>query len=119
MCDGGAPNLAALKSTHGYFGAYGINADKTGEECHRIKPWFTNPFMPSCRIFWLICPTNQVRAELTYHVMYQFNPLQLKNMINALFASKEGGARRFQSANDVSFGWKAIADMYKRECKRT
>jgi len=30
VCDGGAPNLAALKSTHGYFGVYGINADKTG-----------------------------------------------------------------------------------------
>jgi len=28
-CDGGAPNLAALKSTHGCFGAYGTNADRT------------------------------------------------------------------------------------------
>jgi len=26
VCNGEAPNLAALKSTHGYFGAYGINA---------------------------------------------------------------------------------------------
>ena len=51
VCDGGTPNLAAIKSTHGYFGAYGINADKTREERHRIKPWFTNPFMSSCQIF--------------------------------------------------------------------
>jgi len=39
-------------------------------------------------------------------------------MINALFASKDGGARRFQTATKVSFGWKAIVDMYKRECTR-
>ena len=44
--------------------------------------------------------------------------LQLKNMINALFASKEGGARRLQSAKKISFGWKVITDMYKRECRR-
>ena len=30
------PNLAALKSTQGYFGAYGINADRTGEERYRV-----------------------------------------------------------------------------------
>ena len=41
-----------------------------------------------------------------------------KNMINALFASKEGGARRFQSADEISFGWKAVTGKHKRECRR-
>jgi len=63
VCDGGAPNLAALKATHGYFGAYGINMNSI-QDPHVVKPWFVNyfnPFNPPHRIFWLICPTHQVR----------------------------------------------------------
>ena len=39
-------------------------------------------------------------------------------MINALFASKEGGSRNFQTADGISFGWKVIIDLYARECQR-
>lgn len=39
-------------------------------------------------------------------------------MINALFASQEGGARDFTDSNGVHFGWKAITNMYSRECQR-
>jgi len=35
VCSGGAPNLAALKFTQGFFSAYGLNADRMGEERHR------------------------------------------------------------------------------------
>ena len=43
---------------------------------------------------------------------------QLKNMINALFASKEGGTRKFQTGTGTAIGWKVIVDMYTRECCR-
>jgi len=39
-------------------------------------------------------------------------------MINALFASQEGGTRNFTNASGVQFGWKAIMDLYSRECQR-
>jgi len=60
ICDGGAPNLAALKSTHGVFGAYGINPESSQANQCLIKPWFINPFNPPHQIFWLICPSHQV-----------------------------------------------------------
>ena len=42
--------------------------------------------------------------------------LQLKNMINALFSSKDGGTKEFQRGKEsVLFGWKSIMDLYKRE----
>ena len=47
-----------------------------------------------------------------------FSVLQLRIMINALFASQDGGARDFTDASGKHFGWKAIIDMYLRECKR-
>lgn len=39
-------------------------------------------------------------------------------MINALYASKVGGSRNFQKADEISFGWKTIVDLYTRECHR-
>ena len=39
-------------------------------------------------------------------------------MINALFASKDGGARKFKTPEGIQFGWQAIVDMYQRECQR-
>lgn len=39
-------------------------------------------------------------------------------MINALFASQEGGARKFTDARGIHFGWKAVMDLYSRECQR-
>ena len=35
--------------------------------------------------------------------------LQLKNMINALFSSKENGTKQF-NRGDCTFGWKSITD---------
>jgi len=39
-------------------------------------------------------------------------------MINALFASQEGGTRKFTDASGIHFGWKAVMDLYSRECQR-
>ena len=39
-------------------------------------------------------------------------------MINALYSSQEGGARSFQDGDGIEFGWKAIVDMFSRECQR-
>ncbi|XP_019856162.1 PREDICTED: uncharacterized protein LOC109584761 [Amphimedon queenslandica] len=59
-----------------------------------------NPFNPPHPIFWLICPTHQ-----------------LKNMINALFSSKPGGTKSFLM-DGVTFGWSSIIKMFERECER-
>ena len=39
-------------------------------------------------------------------------------MINALYASQDGGTRSFEDGNGTGFGWKAIVDMFARECQR-
>ena len=40
-------------------------------------------------------------------------------MINALFSSQTGGTKSFRHSKDGDmFGWKAIIDMYARECQR-
>ena len=39
-------------------------------------------------------------------------------MINALFSSQTGGTKTFTAANGITFGWKAILDLYSRECQR-
>ena len=44
--------------------------------------------------------------------------LQLKNMINALFSSKDGGTKKFKRGKGYMFGWKSITDLYKRELAR-
>ena len=43
--------------------------------------------------------------------------LLLKNMINALFSSKEGGTKSVLLGG-ITFGWKAVTMMYKRKCDR-
>ena len=42
----------------------------------------------------------------------------MKNMINAPFSSQAGGTKMFTSADGTTFGWKAIFDLYSRECQR-
>ena len=43
----------------------------------------------------------------------------MKNMINALFSSQTGGTKGFRHSKDGDmFGWKAIIDLYARECQR-
>ena len=44
--------------------------------------------------------------------------LQLKNMINALFLSKENGTKQ-SNQGDCTFGWKSITDLYKHELARS
>ena len=40
-------------------------------------------------------------------------------MINALFSSQSGGTKGFRYTIDgEQFGWKAITDLYARECQR-
>ena len=44
--------------------------------------------------------------------------VQLKNMINSLFSSQSGGTKSFCNDKGTGFGWKAIFDLYTRECSR-
>ncbi len=50
-------------------------------------------------------------------MLSHFVSYQLKNMIAALYASKEGGPNKFQR-NGIVFGWKSIEDMLRREVER-
>ena len=63
MCDGAAPNLAALKATHGFSGMYGTTTCD-GSDPYAVKPWFVNPFNPPHHVYWLICPSHQVNSLL-------------------------------------------------------
>ena len=57
VCDGASSNLSTLKASTGDHGAYG---NTNPSECYSVKPWFTNPFDPPQKIYWIICPTHQV-----------------------------------------------------------
>lgn len=46
------------------------------------------------------------------------NDLQLKNMINALFSSRQPSGTKQFMLEGVEFGWQAITDMWYRECER-
>ncbi|XP_065894808.1 uncharacterized protein [Dysidea avara] len=98
VCDGGSSNIATIKACHGHHGAYSVT---DGEDKFEVKPWMINPFNPPNQIFWLICPSHQ-----------------LKNMINALFSSKIGGSKQFQRTDKCTFGWEAIDSLYQRELER-
>ncbi len=43
---------------------------------------------------------------------------QMKNMVNQLWASREGGAKRLVTGNGIHFGWSVIVDMWEREVER-
>ena len=43
--------------------------------------------------------------------------MQLKNMVSALYSSKQGRTKGFMS-NETKFGWSTIEDMFEREMKR-
>ena len=60
VCDGAGPNLAAIKSmSSGISGAYGTDSEPGTS--HKIPtPFFSNPFNPPNKIYWVICPSNQV-----------------------------------------------------------
>ena len=63
VCDGAGPNLAAVKCmTSVTSGAYG--ADSKLGEAHKIPtPCFSNPFNPTNKIYWVICPSHQVGSK--------------------------------------------------------
>ena len=78
VCDGASSNVTTLKATHGHHGVYPIlrgiiiivlystvlfsYTEKEDPYC--IEPFMMNPFDPPNLIFWLICPTHQVRFLL-------------------------------------------------------
>ena len=63
VCDGASTNISALKCTCGKLGAYGI--DSTQPDPHKIEPYFSHPFAPGKKIFWIVCPSHQVSNN--YH----------------------------------------------------
>ncbi len=58
VCDGASCNLTTIKSTMGVSGVFGHTSSETDPD--EIDPSFINPFDPSKRIYWLICPSHQV-----------------------------------------------------------
>ena len=57
VCDGASANLTALKASTGVSGAY---SSSNSTEKYSVQPWFPNPFEPTKKIYWIICPTHQV-----------------------------------------------------------
>ncbi len=101
VCDGASPNLAAIKllctGKRGVFGKQ--NNVQNG---HSVKAWFYSFFTPNLKVFCCICPSHQ-----------------LKNQINALYASRTGGTKCFQlTRGSTPFGWSAINGLWNREKER-
>ncbi|XP_014672683.1 PREDICTED: uncharacterized protein LOC106813138 [Priapulus caudatus] len=96
VCDGSGANLTTVKLfTTGLRGPY---------QRAEVEPWFTNPYNTAYRVHFVICPSHQ-----------------LKNMVNALFASRQNGTKSFETirgGRSIGFGWEAIYTMYQREVKR-
>ena len=63
VCDGASTNVSALKSTCGTAGAYGVDSKNAADQ-HRVEPYFSNPFEPDKKVFWVICPSHQVRTHI-------------------------------------------------------
>ncbi len=57
VCDGASTNLTTIKTTMGESGAF--------ESTAVINPSFTNPFNPSRKIHWVICPSHQVSVYVS------------------------------------------------------
>ena len=64
VSDGAAANLTKIKATMGVHGAFGVKQGK--EDPHLVEPLFINPFNPPNKIFWIICPSHQVRKYTMY-----------------------------------------------------
>lgn len=60
VCDGGSANISVIKASHGCQGTYSLKED--AEDKFEVEPWIINPFNPPNLIFWLICPSHQVRT---------------------------------------------------------
>ena len=60
VCDGASSNVSALKLSCGTSGAYGHS---TFDDRYRVEPYFSNPFDPDRKLFWMICPSHQVSQQ--------------------------------------------------------
>ena len=66
VCDAASANVATIKASCGDNGAYGMKSEAS--DPHQIEPWFQNPFDPSRRILWVICPSHQVIHSILFHM---------------------------------------------------
>ena len=64
ICDGGSSNVATIKASHGCHGAYSVKS--SGDDKYCIDPWMLNPFNPPHNIFWMICPSHQVKISYNH-----------------------------------------------------
>ena len=63
VCDGASSNLTMIKTIMGESGVF--------ESTAVINPLFTNPFNPSRKIHWVICPSHQVcNCVCVCNIMY-------------------------------------------------
>ena len=100
VLDGASSNLAMVKELSGHGrGTYGVNHNQA--DPYSVEPWFQNLLYRDEMIYMIICPTHQ-----------------MKNMVNQLWASREGGAKKFESGDGVAFGWEQIMAMWDREKAR-
>ena len=68
MCDGAAPNLTVVKSTHGYSGAYNVNSELNDQ--YKVKPFFANPFNPPHLIHWFQSSSkHKIGTKSSYNIM--------------------------------------------------
>jgi hypothetical protein len=91
VCDGASSNLKAIKTFLGHQGTFAPNAV--------ISPKFLNPLTNEYTYF-IVCPTHQ-----------------LKNMIAALYSSRQHGTKNF-TKNGINFGWTAIFKLYQDDLDR-
>jgi hypothetical protein len=89
LCDGASSNLAVLKQ---------FSNVKKGSDT--ICPWFVSPF-DNERVHLIICPSHQ-----------------LKNMLAALYSSRNEGGTKDLVTDGVHFGWRTIQDVYKADITR-
>ena len=104
LCDGASSNLALLKALHNYNTKYDI------------LPFFISPF-DSQKIHLIICPSHQVSTNIYFQ--FNYNVLKLKNMIAALYSSRDnGGTKDFVNSAGIHFGWEKIEEVYRMDMKR-
>jgi hypothetical protein len=77
ICDGAPENLKVIKQTMEHSGVFGYQTTNLGLD-FTINPSFLSPFAPGTRVYWVICPSHQ-----------------LKNMVAQLHASRLGAAKNF------------------------
>ena len=61
VCHGASSNLSTIKQTLGVSGVFG--GDPSQADPNAIAYSFANPFNPAKRIYWLICPSQQLRTR--------------------------------------------------------